>query len=144
IGGRRFSFRREAPGALISGYSSRRSCRRGSPMNAQSKQPILTAIVIANELRCSKAQVYRLMKGQVEGPTPLPTLPLRRKKVVMRAAQSSSCVESAYTWTWCLVCDAEEAWKAWIPDAGERLMWLDDTSDIVIRTAEALPTLHDL
>src|SRR5262249_17555741 len=139
IGGCRFSFRREAPGALISGNSSRRSCRRGSPMNAQSTQPIFTATEIANELRCSKAQVYRLIKGRVEGLTPLPTPPLRRKKVVMRATQSSSCVESAYTWTWCLLCGAEEAW---IPDAGRRLIWLDDASEIAIRTAWALPTLH--
>jgi hypothetical protein len=48
--------------------------------------PILTAKEIADELRCSKAQVYRLMNGEVDGLTPLPTLPLGRKKVVMRAS----------------------------------------------------------
>ena len=47
---------------------------------------ILTAKEIADELRCSKAQVYRLMKGEVEGVTALPTLPLGRKKVVMRSS----------------------------------------------------------
>jgi hypothetical protein len=45
---------------------------------------ILTAKEIAGELRCSKAQVHRLMNGKVPGVTPLPTLPLGRKKVVIR------------------------------------------------------------
>jgi len=49
-------------------------------------EPILTAKEVAAELRCSKAQVYRLIKGEVDGVTPLPTLPLGRKKVVMRSS----------------------------------------------------------
>jgi predicted DNA-binding transcriptional regulator AlpA len=53
-------------------------------MNA--KGNILTAKEVADELRCSKAQVYRLMNGVVDGLTPLPTLPLGRKKVVMRSS----------------------------------------------------------
>ena len=53
-------------------------------MNA--KGNILTAKEVADELRCSKAQVYRLMNGLVDGLTPLPTLPLGRKKVVMRSS----------------------------------------------------------
>ena len=55
-------------------------------MSTQTKQPILTVIEIATELRCSKAHVYRLMNGEVDGLTPLPTLPLGRKRVVMRAS----------------------------------------------------------
>jgi len=55
-------------------------------MNTQNRQPILTAKEVAAELRCSKAQIYRLMNGEVDGLTPLPTLPLGRKKVVMRAS----------------------------------------------------------
>jgi hypothetical protein len=47
---------------------------------------VLTAKEVATELRCSKAQVYRLMNGEVDGLTPLPTLPLGRKKVVMRGS----------------------------------------------------------
>src|SRR5215470_2633507 len=47
---------------------------------------ILTAKEIAVELRCSKAQVYRLMNGVVDGLTPLPSLPLGRRKVVMRSS----------------------------------------------------------
>jgi len=50
------------------------------------KKNILTAKEIADELRCSKAQVYRLMNGAVDGLTPLPTLALGRKKVVMRSS----------------------------------------------------------
>ena len=52
----------------------------------QQRRPILTAKEVAAELRCSKAQVYRLMNGGIPGLTPLPTLPLGRKKVVMRAS----------------------------------------------------------
>ena len=48
--------------------------------------PILTAIEVAADLRCSKSQVYRLMNGEVEGLTVLPHLALGRKKVVPRSA----------------------------------------------------------
>ena len=54
-------------------------------VNAQD-DPILTPKEIAGQLRCSKAQVYRLMNGQVPGITPLPNLPLGRKKVIMRSS----------------------------------------------------------
>jgi len=47
---------------------------------------ILTAHEVAAELRCSKAQVYRLMKGEVLGIKPLPTISLGRKKVVQRSS----------------------------------------------------------
>jgi predicted DNA-binding transcriptional regulator AlpA len=47
--------------------------------------PVLTAKEVAEELRCSKSQVYRLMNGEVEGLTTLPHLPLGRKKVVLRS-----------------------------------------------------------
>jgi hypothetical protein len=50
---------------------------------------ILTAKEVAAELRCSKAQAYRLMNGVVDGLTPLPTLPLGRKKVVLRSSFES-------------------------------------------------------
>ena len=48
--------------------------------------PILTPQEIAAELRCSKAQVYKLLNGEVEGLTVLPHLALGRKKVVPRSA----------------------------------------------------------
>ena len=47
--------------------------------------PILTAKEVAEDLRCSKSQVYRLMSGDVGGLTVLPHLPLGRKKVVPRS-----------------------------------------------------------
>ena len=47
---------------------------------------ILNAKELAEELRCSKAQVYRLMRGFVHGLTPLPSLALGRKKVVLRSS----------------------------------------------------------
>jgi Helix-turn-helix domain len=47
---------------------------------------ILTAKEVAAELRCSKAQVYRLINGEVAGVRPLPALSLGRKKVVQRSS----------------------------------------------------------
>ena len=47
---------------------------------------ILTPKEVAGELRCSKAHVYRLINGEVDGLTPLPCLALGRKKVVMRSS----------------------------------------------------------
>ena len=47
--------------------------------------PVLTAKEVAEDLRCSKSQVYRLMSGDVEGVTVLPHLALGRKKVVPRS-----------------------------------------------------------
>jgi len=47
---------------------------------------VLNAQEVAEELRCSKAQVYRLMRGAVDGLTPLPALAIGRKKVVMRSS----------------------------------------------------------
>jgi hypothetical protein len=49
-------------------------------------EAFLTAPEIAAELRCSKAQAYRLMNGTVPGLTALPTLALGRKKVVRRSS----------------------------------------------------------
>jgi hypothetical protein len=47
---------------------------------------LLTAAELATELRISKAQVYRLINGDVEGVTPLPALPLGRRRVVQRSS----------------------------------------------------------
>jgi len=47
---------------------------------------ILTAKEIAVELRCSQAQVYKLMNGEVKGRTTLPHIALGRKKVVRRSS----------------------------------------------------------
>ena len=45
---------------------------------------ILTAQEVADELRCSKAQVYKLMNGEVKDRTTLPHIALGRKGVVRR------------------------------------------------------------
>jgi hypothetical protein len=47
---------------------------------------ILTAKEVAAELRCSKAQVYKLMNGEVKDRTVLPHIALGRKKVVRRSS----------------------------------------------------------
>ena len=47
---------------------------------------ILTAKEVADELRCSKAQVYKLMNREVKERTVLPHLALGRKKVVRRSS----------------------------------------------------------
>lgn len=47
---------------------------------------ILTAKEVARELRCSKAQIYRLMNGDVKERTVLPPIALGRKKVVRRSS----------------------------------------------------------
>ena len=47
---------------------------------------ILTAKEVAEELRCSKAQVYKLMNGEVKNRTILPHIALGRKKVVCRSS----------------------------------------------------------
>jgi hypothetical protein len=48
---------------------------------------ILTAKEIALELRCSRAQVYKLINGEIQGVQKLPAIPLgKKKKVVMRSS----------------------------------------------------------
>jgi predicted DNA-binding transcriptional regulator AlpA len=48
---------------------------------------ILTAKEVAAELRCSRAQVYKLINGEVPGIHKLPAIPLgKKKKVVMRSS----------------------------------------------------------
>lgn len=44
----------------------------------------LTAVEVAEELRCSKSQVYRLLSGDVDGLTMIPHIANGRKKVVPR------------------------------------------------------------
>jgi predicted DNA-binding transcriptional regulator AlpA len=47
---------------------------------------ILTAKEVALELRCSRAQVYRLLNGSVKDVPQLPYISLGRKRVVRRSA----------------------------------------------------------
>lgn len=48
--------------------------------------PILTVSEVAAELRCSKAHIYHLLNGDVDGLTVLPHLALGRNKVIPRSA----------------------------------------------------------
>ena len=46
----------------------------------------LTAKEVAAELRCSKAQVHKLMNGEVKNRTALPHIAPGRKKVIRRSS----------------------------------------------------------
>ena len=50
------------------------------------RDTILTAGEVAVELRCSKAQVHKLINGEVKGCPKLPAISLGRKKVVRRSS----------------------------------------------------------
>ena len=45
---------------------------------------ILTAQQVADELHCSKAHVYNVIKGKVKGVSQLPAIPMGRRKLVRR------------------------------------------------------------
>lgn len=48
--------------------------------------PMLTAKEVAAELRCSLAQAYKLLNGEVDGVPQLPHIALGRKKVIRRSS----------------------------------------------------------
>lgn len=47
---------------------------------------ILSAVEVAQELRCSKAHVYNVILGRVDGVTPLPTISMGRRQLVRRSS----------------------------------------------------------
>ncbi len=47
---------------------------------------VLSPVEVAQELRCSKAHVYKLIHGKVEGVSSLPAINLGRRKVVRRSS----------------------------------------------------------
>jgi hypothetical protein len=49
-------------------------------------EAILTASEVAADLRCSKAQVYKLIKGTVAGVPPLPAIGIGRRRVIRRSS----------------------------------------------------------
>jgi excisionase family DNA binding protein len=51
-----------------------------------STDAILTVPEVAADLRCSKAQVYKLIRGEVVGVSQLPSIPIGRRRVVRRSA----------------------------------------------------------
>ena len=50
---------------------------------------ILTAVEVALELRCSKAQVHKLINGQVKGSPKLRAISIGRKRVIRRSSLES-------------------------------------------------------
>jgi excisionase family DNA binding protein len=46
---------------------------------------ILTVSEVAAELRCSRAHVYKAIKGKVAGVSRLPAIPMGRRKLVRRS-----------------------------------------------------------
>jgi len=52
----------------------------------QNHEEILTIREVAQELRCSKAHVYKVILGCVSGVEPLPSIPLGRRKLVRRGS----------------------------------------------------------
>ena len=47
---------------------------------------ILSAIEVAQELRCSKAHVYNVILGRVQGVSPLPAISMGRRRLIRRSA----------------------------------------------------------
>jgi excisionase family DNA binding protein len=47
---------------------------------------ILSALEVAEELRCSKAHVYNVILGRVEGVSPLPAICMGRRRLIRRSA----------------------------------------------------------
>ncbi len=50
------------------------------------KDEILTVSEVAAELRCSKAHVHNAINGKLSGVTPLPAIPMGRRRLVRRSA----------------------------------------------------------
>ena len=46
---------------------------------------ILSAEEVAQELRCSKAHVYNVIRGKVDGVSPLPVLTMGRRCLIRRS-----------------------------------------------------------
>lgn len=66
---------------------------------------ILTVPEVATELRCSKAHVYNVINGKVQGVTPLPVIRMGRRKLVRRSSlehwkqanEQGSCYDPGWT-----------------------------------------------
>lgn len=49
------------------------------------EKEVLTLGEVAETLRCSKAHVCNLVNGKVRGANPLPTVPVGRRRLVLRS-----------------------------------------------------------
>ena|SRR5438876_6170175 len=64
----------------------RASVTDGGMHPASMPEELLTPREVAAELRCSKAQVYRLINGEVKDAPPLPAISLGRKRIIRRSS----------------------------------------------------------
>ncbi len=55
-------------------------------LDGRSVPPVLTVREVTHELRCSKAHVHNIINGKVRGVSPLPSLWLGRRRLVLRAS----------------------------------------------------------
>jgi excisionase family DNA binding protein len=69
-----------APGGVISSPITRSSAPPASD------RQVLTVGEVALELRCSKAHVYNVIAGKVDGVRALPAISMGRRKLVRRTA----------------------------------------------------------
>lgn len=53
---------------------------------ARGQKDILTAGEVAEDLRCSKAHVYKEINGMVDGVSPLPAISLGRRRLIRRSS----------------------------------------------------------
>ncbi len=66
-----------------------------------SGEELMTVAEVAGELRCSRPHVYRIIRGEVEGLSPLAALSLGRRVLVRRSrlerwkAENERCAGSA-------------------------------------------------
>jgi hypothetical protein len=60
--------------------------QRGSESPDLNQNDILTAEEVADDLRCSKAHVYKALNGRVPGVSPLPAISMGRRKLVRRGS----------------------------------------------------------
>jgi excisionase family DNA binding protein len=54
-------------------------------MKAELRDEILTVAEVAGDLRCSKAHVYNVLKGAVQGVAPLPSIRVGRRRLIRRS-----------------------------------------------------------
>ena len=54
--------------------------------NRHETDEILTVPEVARELRCSKSHVYKLIRGEVDGVTPLSAITLGTRRLVRRCS----------------------------------------------------------
>ena len=57
-----------------------------SSCGVDGSDPVLTVTEVAVDLRCSKAHVYNVIKGKVDGVRPLPVIRMGRRTLVRRSS----------------------------------------------------------